>query len=164
PFQTHLKERTQRITVTLLLVSCSFLLLNAPYCILWLLNYINKFQNQNLKSIKELTELFMLTNFCINFLLYCIGGKLFRSQLKCLLKCRFNDMYFHYTITKTKQQQQSMTKTNKKPTQKIQILSTLSTTRQSNKTKKRSSSNDTTTSQNRNNFYFNSRIYYNKSI
>ncbi|CAF1125401.1 unnamed protein product [Didymodactylos carnosus] len=87
--KTHLKDRTQRITVTLLLVSCSFLLLNTPYCILWLLNYLNKFEDQKLKSIKSFTELFMLTNFCINFLLYCIGGKLFRLQLKYLLRCTF---------------------------------------------------------------------------
>ncbi|CAF0821833.1 unnamed protein product [Didymodactylos carnosus] len=87
-FQTHLKGGTQRkITLTLLLVSWSFLLLNTPYCILWLLNYIHKFENENLKTLKELTELLMLTNFCINFILYCLSGKLFRAHLKYLFRC-----------------------------------------------------------------------------
>jgi hypothetical protein len=35
----------------------------------------------------------MLTNFCINFLLYCVSGKAFRSELICLLRCRWKELY-----------------------------------------------------------------------
>ena len=35
----------------------------------------------------------MLTNFCINFLLYCVSGKAFRSELICLLRCQWKDLY-----------------------------------------------------------------------
>ena len=81
------------MTATLLLVSCSFLLLNSPYCVIWIANYIHGFGNVYLKSIKEITELFMLTNFCINFLLYCVSGKVFRSELICLLRCQWKELY-----------------------------------------------------------------------
>lgn len=91
--KTYIQSRTNRVTMTLLLVSCSFLLLNTPYCAVWIINYIHRFENTTWKSIKELTELFMLTNFCINFLLYCVSGKVFRSELSHLLRCRFNELY-----------------------------------------------------------------------
>lgn len=35
----------------------------------------------------------MLTNFCINFLLYCVSGKVFRSELICLLRCQWKELY-----------------------------------------------------------------------
>jgi hypothetical protein len=35
----------------------------------------------------------MLMNFCINFLLYCVSGKVFRSELICLLRCQWNELY-----------------------------------------------------------------------
>jgi hypothetical protein len=91
--KNYIQSRTQRVTATLLLVSCSFLLLNTPYCVLWIANYVHGFNNITLKSIKEITELFMLTNFCINFLLYCVSGKAFRSELICLLRCRWKELY-----------------------------------------------------------------------
>lgn len=91
--KTYIQSRTHRVTATLLLVSCSFLLLNTPYCLIWIANYIQDFRNSQLKSIKEITELFMLTNFCINFLLYCVSGKVFRSELICLLRCRWKELY-----------------------------------------------------------------------
>jgi len=91
--KTYIQSRTNRVTVTLLLVSCSFLLLNSPYCAIWIVNYIQGFSNSILKSIKEITELFMLTNFCINFLLYCLSGKIFRSELMYLLRCQWKQLY-----------------------------------------------------------------------
>ncbi len=91
--KTYIQSRTHRVTATLLLVSCSFLLLNTPYCVLWIANYVHGFRNTKLKSIKEITELFMLTNFCINFLLYCVSGKVFRSELICLLRCQWKELY-----------------------------------------------------------------------
>lgn len=91
--KNYIQSRTNRVTVTLLLVSCSFLLLNSPYCAIWLANYVQRFRNTTLKSVKEITELFMLTNFCINFLLYCLSGKIFRSELMCLLRCRWKELY-----------------------------------------------------------------------
>ncbi len=91
--KTYIQSRTHRVTATLLLVSCSFLLLNTPYCVLWIANYVHRFENVKLKSIKEITELFMLTNFCINFLLYCVSGKVFRSELICLLRCQWKELY-----------------------------------------------------------------------
>jgi hypothetical protein len=91
--KNYIQSRTHRVTVTLLLVSCSFLLLNSPYCALWIANYIHGFRNTTLKSIKEITELFMLTNFCINFLLYCLSGKIFRSELISLLRCQWKVLY-----------------------------------------------------------------------
>lgn len=91
--KTYIQSRTHRVTATLLLVSCSFLLLNSPYCVIWIANYIHGFGNVHLKSIKEITELFMLTNFCINFLLYCVSGKVFRSELICLLRCQWKELY-----------------------------------------------------------------------
>lgn len=94
--KTQIQSRTQRVTATLLLVSCSFLLLNTPYCAVWIANYVHGFRNATLKSIKEITELFMLTNFCINFLLYCVSGKAFRSELFLLLRCRWKELYDRY--------------------------------------------------------------------
>ncbi|CAF3053388.1 unnamed protein product [Rotaria sp. Silwood2] len=91
--KTHIQSRTHRVTATLLLVSCSFLLLNTPYCAVWIANYVHGFTNMTLKSIKEITELFMLTNFSINFLLYCVSGKVFRSALICLLRCHWKELY-----------------------------------------------------------------------
>lgn len=91
--KTYIQSRTNRVTVTLLLVSCSFLLLNSPYCIIWIINYIHGFSNSKLKSIKELTELFMLTNFCINFILYCLSGKIFRTELVYLIRCQWKELY-----------------------------------------------------------------------
>jgi hypothetical protein len=38
----------------------------------------------------------MLTNFCINFLLYCVSGKVFRSELICLLRCQWRELYERY--------------------------------------------------------------------
>ena len=35
----------------------------------------------------------MLTNFCINFLLYCVSGKVFRTELMCLLRCQWKELY-----------------------------------------------------------------------
>jgi hypothetical protein len=35
----------------------------------------------------------MLTNFCINFLLYCLSGKIFRSELISLLRCQWKVLY-----------------------------------------------------------------------
>ncbi len=91
--QTYIQSRTNRVTITLLLVSCSFLLLNSPYCAVWIANYIHGFRNATLKSIKEITELFMLTNFCINFLLYCVSGRVFRGELMYLLRCQCKELY-----------------------------------------------------------------------
>ncbi|CAF2526760.1 unnamed protein product [Rotaria sp. Silwood2] len=91
--KNYIQSRANRVTVTLLLVSCSFLLLNSPYCAVWVANYVHGFRNVALKSIKELTELFMLTNFCINFLLYCASGKIFRSELMYILQCQWKELY-----------------------------------------------------------------------
>ena len=91
--KTYIQSRTHRVTVTLLLVSCSFLLLNTPYCALWITNYIQGFSNATLKSLKEISEIFMLTNFCINFLLYCVSGKVFRNELICLLRYQWRELY-----------------------------------------------------------------------
>ncbi len=57
------------------------------------MNYIHGFRNSKLKSVKEITELFMLTNFCINFILYCLSGKIFRSELSSLLRCQWKELY-----------------------------------------------------------------------
>ena len=99
--QNYIQSRTNRVTMTLLLVSCSFLLLNSPYCAIWLANYVQRFRNTTLKSVKEITELFMLTNFCINFLLYCLSGKTFRSELMCLLRCRWKELYDKHETNRT---------------------------------------------------------------
>ena len=98
--KTYIQARTNRVTLTLLLVSCSFLLLNSPYCAIWIANYIHSFGNTTLKSIKEITELFMLTNFCINFLLYCVSGRIFRDELMFILRCRWKDLYNKQEVKK----------------------------------------------------------------
>ena len=91
--KAYIQSRTHRVTATLLLVSCSFVLLNTPYCVVWIANYLENFGNATLKSVKEITELFMLTNFCINFLLYCVSGKAFRNELAYILRCRWRELY-----------------------------------------------------------------------
>ena len=35
----------------------------------------------------------MLTNFCINFLLYCVSGQAFRNELIYLLHCQWKELY-----------------------------------------------------------------------
>ena len=93
---THVKSynqsRANRVTATLLLVSCSFLLLNSPYCVVWIVNYVHEFRDETLKSIKEIAELFVLTNFCINSLLYCVSGKIYRRKLMHLLRCQWKEL------------------------------------------------------------------------
>ncbi|CAF0758409.1 unnamed protein product [Adineta steineri] len=91
--KNYIQSRTNRVTLTLLLVSCSFLLLNSPYCAVYFVNYVQSFRNTALNSIKEITELFMLMNFCINFLLYCVSGKVFRDELMCILRCQWKQLY-----------------------------------------------------------------------
>ncbi|UJR29960.1 hypothetical protein I4U23_017507 [Adineta vaga] len=98
--KNYIQARTNRVTLTLLLVSCSFLLLNSPYCAVWIANYIHGFNNMTLKSIKEITELFMLTNFSINFLLYCVSGKVFRDELMYILRCQWKDLYNKHEVKK----------------------------------------------------------------
>ncbi|CAF0836335.1 unnamed protein product [Rotaria sp. Silwood1] len=110
--KTQIQSRTHRVTATLLLVSCSFLLLNSPYCAVWIANYVHDFTNITLKSVKEITELFMLTNFCINFLLYCVSGKIFRNELIYLLRCHWKELYDRNECERIVQ---------RKPRQKLEI-------------------------------------------
>jgi hypothetical protein len=115
--KTYIQSRANRVTVTLLLVSCSFLLLNSPYCAVWITNYVHGFRNATLKSIKEITELFMLTNFCINFLLYCLSGKIFRGELMYLLRCQWKELY-------QRKEAERMSMRNRRPKINIQLQET----------------------------------------
>jgi len=115
--KTYIQSRANRVTVTLLLVSCSFLLLNSPYCAVWITNYVYSFGNETLKSIKEITELFMLTNFCINFLLYCLSGKIFRGELMYLFRCQWKELY-------QRKEAERMSMRNRRPKTNIQLQET----------------------------------------
>ena len=126
--KSYIQSRTNRVTVTLLLVSCSFLLLNSPYCAVWLANYGQGFRNTTLKSVKEITELFMLTNFCINFLLYCLSGKIFRSELMCLLQCQWKELYNKHEVER-------MSKKKSRPTNRFPLKESIKGKQQTPMTK-----------------------------
>lgn len=91
--RAYIQTRTHRVTATLLLVSCSFLILNSPYCALWIANYVHGFRSTTLRSWKEISEIFMLMNFSINCLLYCVSGKAFRTELMYLHRCQWKELY-----------------------------------------------------------------------
>jgi len=78
-----------RTTRTLMLISCSFAILNVPYLIAWFKLFNAMVQNQVDTSTKheifsnlQITELFNLVNYASNFFLYCISGSDFRRKLK----------------------------------------------------------------------------------
>ena len=83
----------QKITSLLILTSISFVIVNLPYFICWcLFFYFYRIKHFNQHLIKNptliyfsgtinLTEIFYVLNFAINFFLYCASGKMFRQQL-----------------------------------------------------------------------------------
>jgi len=56
----------------------------------------------------------MLTNFCINFILYCLSGKIFRSELMYLLRCQWKELY-------TRNEGERMSKKKPRPKTNIQL-------------------------------------------
>jgi hypothetical protein len=76
-----------RATIILILISICFVLLNLPYILTWLWFYV-PYKNSQLDELQihfrysfvALSEIFHISNFCINFFLYYMASKYFRNQ------------------------------------------------------------------------------------
>ncbi len=81
-----------KITKVLILVSFSYALLNLPYLIAWWLSFNMSYNNQLDFSVKnqlnwiiQITEIFYVLSYAVQFIFYCLSGSLFRYQLKCCI-------------------------------------------------------------------------------
>ena len=93
-------DNQSRVVASILLINISFLTLTAPIVILQIIDqirYNNAFKlnivysdEKYFESIKSIFELFQYINHSINFFLYCLGGKTFRTATEKL----FNEVYF----------------------------------------------------------------------
>ena len=73
------------ITVKLLLITISFMFMTMPNGIL---KIIEKRNEENL--LKQFAEILQYLNHCLNFLFYCISGRIFREEAKRLLSFTIN--------------------------------------------------------------------------
>lgn len=78
-----------KMTRILLILSSSYAILNVPYLITWCLLIVQSFQNQldperrkQLYFASQITELFNILNYSLQFYLYYLTGRFFRRQLR----------------------------------------------------------------------------------
>ena len=116
-FQSHvkIKFRESRVrlefTVTLLVVSSSFICLNLPYFVVWcqhftrlgsadqggdMLTSSNVYHDQT-RSQLLVTKTIFNVNYCINFFLYCVTGTYYRGEIRSMFKMKPTDN--HYSST-----------------------------------------------------------------
>jgi hypothetical protein len=96
-------ESSKRISVTLLVVSFSFLITTLPMnLVLIITSLADEVDNEDdaefakRKLTSSIVEMLMYTNHSINFFLYCITGKKFRDQFRRLI---FRVCKSHFTQT-----------------------------------------------------------------
>ena len=97
-FKVCLKDNRIRLefTVTLLVVSTSFVCLNLPYFVYWCQRNILATSHTTADGIKNVNtrDQFYVTltiyymNYCINFFLYCLTGTYYRKALKVIFCCQ----------------------------------------------------------------------------
>ena len=104
---THNKVAQHRMTVMLLVVSFTWLILSAPWTLRSLLEGKANTQEERAQLFLSKTVCFLLMymNHSINFILYCLTGNKFRSELKellCSLCCKVEQLgYSSVRTTKT---------------------------------------------------------------
>ncbi|XP_075160600.1 G-protein coupled receptor [Haematobia irritans] len=78
-----------KITKMLLVVSSVFVCLNLPSCVMRMITFIEAQNSSNQKStvvLQYIFHLLFITNFGINFILYCMSGQNFRSAAKSMFR------------------------------------------------------------------------------
>ena len=88
--QRKMKSAENQLTIMLLLVTMLFLVLFPTYIRFIYLNFVKRDTPSKYASSMlffQITYKLYTTNNGINFLLYCIGGKKFRNDLKQMLCC-----------------------------------------------------------------------------
>ena len=95
--QPQLKTRETKIrwefTIILLSISTCFIATNLPYFVVWLLVFrtaqqANDSHNiEHLMAQKRITQTIFYTNYCINFFIYCLTGRNYRSVIKDWCRC-----------------------------------------------------------------------------
>jgi hypothetical protein len=94
------KKRTQnnsrKITLLLIFISFSYIFLNLPYLISWLVysydeafNHLDLNTQNYLFTLLQVSEVFYVLNYAIKFFIYCASGSTFNNQLKYSSKCLF---------------------------------------------------------------------------
>jgi hypothetical protein len=84
-----LEKSSKKAVKTLIRVSFSYVFLDMPYLIAWLVYFCNHnfghikpVNDDYLFSILKLTEVFYLMNFSVKFFIYCFSGSMFRKNLR----------------------------------------------------------------------------------
>uniref|UniRef100_A0A1I8M3A9 G-protein coupled receptors family 1 profile domain-containing protein n=1 Tax=Musca domestica TaxID=7370 RepID=A0A1I8M3A9_MUSDO len=73
----------------LLIVSTVFVCLNLPSCIMRIITYIETQSSTNEKTtvvLQYIFQLLFITNFGINFVLYCVSGQNFRKAVLSMFR------------------------------------------------------------------------------
>ncbi len=78
-------SRVNQMMIMLILVSVSFIVLTAPWCIYILLR---NFEGINVPEHGNTAYLLLALNHSINFWLYCLSGKRFRQEFVNIICCR----------------------------------------------------------------------------
>ena len=92
-------KKASRATSILILISFFYVILNLPYAISWLCFFILAHQNwydhdtqKKVFGLVYILEIFHISNYCINFFLYCFSSKVIREELKLMLLVMFRSL------------------------------------------------------------------------
>ena len=92
-------KKASRATSILVLISFVYVILNVPYAISWLCffipaqkDWIEKETRRKIFGVVYILEIFHISNYCINFFLYCISSRVIRSELKLMLLITFRTL------------------------------------------------------------------------
>ena len=88
------RAKERQATISLLAIAITFVTLRLPYIISYQL-YMNQmndisdhWKNFQVYTAYSITFIFAVMNYAINFLLYCICGSTFRSELRQCVRCK----------------------------------------------------------------------------
>ena len=83
------QNNSKKITILLIFISFSFIFLNLPYLLSWLLySYDETFNKLDINTQNylftaiQISEIFYVLNYGIKFFVYCASGSKFNNQLK----------------------------------------------------------------------------------
>ena len=77
-------------TIALLAIAITFLVVRTPYMIIFLLQHTlsDSFDTRTLYVAHKLAYVLAVSNYSLNFILFCITGESFRKELKRFLACK----------------------------------------------------------------------------
>ena len=79
------RDVEQQLTVMLVAVATTFIVLRLPYTVSY---YVDQESDAiGVYVAKKVFEIFFVTNYAINFFLYCLSGSAFRNQLILVFRC-----------------------------------------------------------------------------